>query len=116
MIYYSTNSLKIFLTNENFFYFNLKIRLERGVKSIFVPHSPGVYVSITLNSMSDIHGISNTNFDSNFDNKFFKCNAILNLNSFDNELRDLLMYLFLNYFFFLVNFFLLKKIFIGKTH
>jgi len=67
--------------------------MEKGIKAIFVPHSPGVYVSITLNSMnSDSHTTSNTNFNSNFENdKYFKCNAILNINSMNNELKDLLM-------------------------
>ena len=77
-------SLKKFYSNFNF------CRLEPGIKSIFVPHSQGVYISITLNGI-DENTLSN-NFESNYEqNKFFKCNAILNLDSFDQEIRDLLM-------------------------
>jgi hypothetical protein len=67
--------------------------LDKGIKAIFVPHSPGVYVSITLNSMSqDSHTTSNSNFNSHFEHdKYFRCNAILNLKSMHNELKDLLM-------------------------
>ncbi len=63
-------------------FINVK-RLEKGLRSIFVPHSPGVYISINLNSE-----YTETNFDVN---KYFKCNAILNIYSLDAELRELLM-------------------------
>jgi hypothetical protein len=81
------------LTNLNFNKFfedefiNIK-RLERGIRTIFVPHSPGVYVSISL---------SNSYLDPNFNeinhevNKYYKCNAILNLECVDAELKELLM-------------------------
>ena len=50
-------------------------------------------MSISLSSINSDNQTAN-NFESNFENnKYFKCNAILNLNSFDNELRDMLMYL-----------------------
>ncbi len=66
---------------------NIK-KLEKGVRTIFVPHSAGVYVSINLNP-NNMESI--TNFDSNFEvNKFFKCNAILNIENFDPELKELL--------------------------
>jgi hypothetical protein len=61
--------------------------LEKGIRTIFVPHSAGVYVSVNL---SNSYG---ANFDSNnFEiNKYFKCNAILNLETMDPELKELLM-------------------------
>jgi hypothetical protein len=69
---------------------NIK-KLEKGVRTIFVPHSPGVYTAIHL-SMTTTGTMQNaTNFDSNYEvNKFFKCNAILNIDSFDAELKELL--------------------------
>jgi hypothetical protein len=71
-------------------FINIK-RLDRGIKAIFVPHSPGVYVSISL-------GISNmeqnlTNENNQEVNKYYKCNAILNLDCVDSELKELLMYI-----------------------
>jgi hypothetical protein len=66
------------------------IRLEKGIRTIFVPHSAGVYVSINL-----INNVS-LNYDSNFElNKYYKCNAILNLDCLENELKELLMYIFI---------------------
>jgi len=71
-------------------------KLEKGVKAIFVPHSAGIYVCINLNSTmnynTNIDNNSQGNFDSNNDNnKFFKCNAILSMECFDGELKELLM-------------------------
>ena len=81
------NNLSKFLDFDEFV--NVK-RLEKGLRSIFVPHSPGVYVSINLNP-TPID--STTNFDENYDiNKYYKCNAILNVDSLDAELKELLMY------------------------
>ena len=67
--------------------------MEKGIKSIFVPHSQGVYISITLNTTATAeNSLSNNNFETNYEqNKFFKCNAILNLESFDQEIKDLLL-------------------------
>jgi len=86
------------LTNLNFNkifeeeFINIK-RLDRGIKAIFVPHSPGVYVSISL-------GVLNMEQNQNFPNeniqeinKYYKCNAILNLDCVDAELKELLMYI-----------------------
>ena len=56
-------------------------KLEKGIRSIFVPHSPGVYVCISLN---------NDEFDC--DNKFYKCKAILDIDSLDSKTKDLLLY------------------------
>lgn len=70
------------------------IRLEKGVKAIFVPHSAGIYVCINLNSVANNYITDNNsqgNYDSNYENKFFKCNAILSLEYFDSDLKELLM-------------------------
>ena len=81
------NNLSKFLDLEEFV--NVK-RLEKGFRSIFVPHSPGVYVCINLNPLPME---ATSNFDSNYEvNKFYRCNSILNIDSFDAELRELLMY------------------------
>jgi len=70
-------------------------RLEKGTKAVFVPHSAGIYVSINLNSVANystnVDSNSQGNYDSNMDNKFFKCNAILSLEMFEPELKELLM-------------------------
>lgn len=67
---------------------NIK-RLEKGMRTIFIPHSNGIYVSLNLNS-SPID--MTTNFEGNFEtNKYFKCNSILNLESIEENLRELLM-------------------------
>jgi len=70
-------------------------RLEKGTKAVFVPHSAGIYVCINLNSVANYttNADSNSqgNYDSNMDNKFFKCNAILSLEYFEPELKELLM-------------------------
>jgi len=70
-------------------FINIK-KLEQGIKSIFVPHSPGIYVSISLNfNQSDPNLINEFNYEVN---KYHKCNAILNLESLDAELKELLLY------------------------
>lgn len=80
------NNLSKFLDVEEFIHVK---RLERGLRSIFVPHSPGVYVCIHLNP-SPVDTTSN--FEANYEyNKFYKCNAILNLECIDNELKELLL-------------------------
>jgi hypothetical protein len=67
---------------------NIK-KLEKGIRCIFVPHSPGVYVSISLsNSHLDPILLNEVNYEVN---KYFSCNAILNLESMDAELKELLM-------------------------
>ncbi len=53
------------------------IRIDKGIRTIFVPHSAGIYVNINLTSYE-------------LDDKYFKCNAILNIESLDNDLKDLL--------------------------
>jgi hypothetical protein len=66
-------------------------KLEKGIRTIFVPHSPGVYIAIHLSIASTGTTEHATNFDSNYEvNKFFKCNAILNIDNFDAELKELL--------------------------
>ncbi len=70
-------------------FINIK-KLELGIKSIFVPHSPGIYVSISLNFTQSEASLTN---EFNYEvNKYHKCNAILNLESLDAELKELLMY------------------------
>jgi hypothetical protein len=73
-------------------YVNVK-KLEKGVRSIFVPHSPGVYVCINLNvNTMPVNNDTTVNFDSNYEvNKYYKCNAILNIDGLDGELKELLM-------------------------
>jgi len=87
---FQLNSLAItsnFYVNDDFV--SIK-KLEKGKRAVFVPHSAGIYVSINLNSFS--HQENNQgNFDSNIDNKFYKCNAILSLELFEEELKELLM-------------------------
>ena len=44
------------------------------------------------NNKNHLKDLSNNNFETNYEqNKFFKCNAILNLESFDQEIKDLLL-------------------------
>jgi len=82
------NNITKLLEVEDFI--NVK-RLEKGLRSIFVPHSPGVYVSINLNSCAND---ATSNLDCNYDeNKYFKCNSILNINSLNSDLKELLMYI-----------------------
>ena len=69
-------------------FINIK-KLELGIRSIFVPHSPGIYVSISLNcNQFDPNLIHELN---NEVNKYYRCNAILNLESLDAELKELLL-------------------------
>jgi len=75
-------------------------KLDKGTKVIFVPHSPGTYVCINLNNAANYTtnnvanyttNVDSNNYDSNMDNKFFKCNAILSMEYFDSELKELLI-------------------------
>ncbi len=63
---------------------NNNIRIDKGTRAIFVPHSAGLYVNINL-----------TNADELESDKYFKCNAILNIDNLDNDLRELLWYIFI---------------------
>jgi hypothetical protein len=66
--------------------------LEKGNRCIFVPHSAGVYVSITLNPCEN--NVANLQYDTEYNvNKYYQCNSLLNIDSVDEELRDLLMYI-----------------------
>ena len=60
-------------------------RIEKGLKSIFVPHSEGIYVSINLSE--NIF----TGYNTEFNNNYFKCKYILNLNSIEEELKELII-------------------------
>jgi len=66
-------------------YFISVKKLEKGLGSIFVPHSPGVYVCISLNKIDQ-----NDDFDC--DNKYYRCNTILDLEALDVKTRELLLY------------------------
>lgn len=57
-------------------------RLEKGLRTIFIPHSQGVYVSISLSDEN--------NEDPNESNKYFKVRGILDIESLDSTTQELL--------------------------
>lgn len=59
-------------------------KLEKGLRTIFVPHSQGVYVSISLNKSDEFD-------DMDSDNKFFQCKVILELDTLESKIKELLM-------------------------
>ena len=57
-------------------------KIEKGLKCIFVPHSEGIYVCINLSeTIRPGFGLDS--------NRYFYCRYILNLNSIEEELREL---------------------------
>lgn len=77
------------LTNEiNLFTSDLDVisykKIEKGLKCIFVPHSEGIYVCINLSeTIRPGFGLDS--------NRYFYCRYILNLNSIEEELRELII-------------------------
>ena len=59
-------------------------RIDKGSRCIFVPHSEGIYTCINLSSPFQLEG------GEDLDN-YYKCDFILNLNSFNEEMKDLIV-------------------------
>lgn len=55
-------------------------KLDKGVKCVFVPYSEGIYIPICLNQ-----------YESDDENKVFRCSFILNIDSFEDHLKELIV-------------------------
>ena len=70
-----------FLSNNRDFV-SLK-RQDKGSFVMFIPHSPGVYGLLTLGAQTDDH-----------EGKYFKIDCILNIEVIEEELREMLLFIF----------------------
>lgn len=59
-------------------------RIDKGSRCIFVPHSEGIYTCINLSN--PIHPEGEEDLDN-----YYKCDFILDLNSFNEEMKDLIV-------------------------